>query len=84
MLIAIAYRYGTTSHTYIITASNEEVDNIENTLIYASAKDEWENRGGKYGVAIHYVTPPDAKKYGRRIVHYFPSICEEDGPNTGN
>jgi len=75
MFVVIAYRWGNTcEHNYLVTAS-ADLD-----AIIKVADDECDNRGGKYGVTVWYVSEPHEKKYIRKVIKHFPSTCGEDSP----
>jgi len=60
--VVVAYRWGTlNNHTYNVTATADRAEAI------ASAKDECDGRGGKYGVGV--MEYPAEKR-----IAYFPSI----------
>jgi len=75
MFVAIAYRWGNIcNHNYLVTASTD-LDAIIN-----AAKDECDNRGGKYGVTVWSVSEPQKLKYHRNVIRHFPSTCGEEAP----
>ena len=71
MYIAIAYRWGSSNrHQYVVAAGQDLVE------ITRAAREEWSDRGGKYGVAVYEMI---GRAEHKGPLEYFPSMTDEVG-----
>lgn len=76
LYVTIAYRYGFTNlHTYLVSIVPAEKD------AKSKARQEWLDRGNKYGVEVVRYDETGVKK--PETVAYFPSQNGESGPVFG-
>lgn len=73
--VAMAYRYGQVNDDqYIVSASSDQ------ELIGKLARNEWQNRGGKYSIVI-YACDSNNEAESSKLIEYIPSSVEHINTN---